>query len=937
MLSYRLVFRYLVIICVLAVNKPVYSFAIYNREPDSLYTNSFWELAPETIRKNVNKENVVIGEELNNAMPKNWAESLMGRVAGLKIVGTDMGALSRVNILLRAGQSLEGTEEALVVVDGIPVRENWMQGSYGNILSDISADDIDRIEILKGHAAIAVFGSEGKNGVILIYTKQADKMANKISLRFNSNSTMENVNHWIDRQYEYGQGVSGENYYSFADSEDGRSTSGTRQDWGAKFAGQNFYQYDPMTRGAGNTRTTWVPYKNNIKDFFDTGMTLTNNLSLETGGDIVRTRISYTNVNNKWIVPDDGYSKNNLGVSLNVNPIRRLTISSQVNYSLTKSDHLSTNNRTNNLMSNLHRLSSNMNLNWFKDYWERGKEGEQLFYPFSTSLVSPYFFNDENYTRLDRKRWRSDMRAQYNIIKGLSLMARVNVDDLESDEDAYSATAPMGGGIYRSESFFKLKNKQQGGDAYLVYQSSIGKVHYTGAFGANTSKHKYSTEKQTIQFGIPTSFYTSTVENKQHAYYIYGSVGYGSWGDLNISYRKDKYAYSLDPSYLSTFVVGGTLRFAELINLSQINQLNLKWGHSQYMVSKFLLNNELNKNRTSEIGLDIGLFKRLDFGFSAYFGKEKRTIHYVGFVPPNIPLSVEVGNSKNRGYEGYFNFKTLQSKNINVDIYGVFSYTSTRWHAANGQNVPTEILSYFFERGYGVISSRDGEQINQIYGNSFERSPTGEILHYDYSINSNVSGLPVVNNTNNKALGNSYAPYQAGLGAGLKIKNVNFNILFDGSWGGHAFSLTHAVLATEGKLSKTLKGREERVIGDGVVETGGTYKQNTTPVPAHLYYNTFYSMQNTEANVFSTDYIKLREVRLDYTFNKFRTGNSFVKNMRVGVYARNLFVLTDWPGYDPEVSTTIIDNSGNRKVVLGYESSQYPSTRTLGLNFSVGI
>lgn len=89
--------------------------------------------------------------------------------------------------------------------------------------------------------------------------------------------------------------------------------------------------------------------------------------------------------------------------------------------------------------------------------------------------------------------------------------------------------------------------------------------------------------------------------------------------------------------------------------------------------------------------------------------------------------------------------------------------------------------------------------------------------------------------------------------------------------------------------------------------------------------------------MFSTDYIKLREVRLDYTFSKFRSGNSFVKNIKVGGYARNLFVLTDWPGYDPEVTTTIMDNLGNRKVVLGYESSQYPSTRTFGLNLCVGI
>lgn len=933
---YKPVFSCLVTICVIIVNPSMALFAFSKTEKDSLEVSNFWKFAPENIRNNITLDNVVKGEELNNALSKNWSESLMGRVAGLKLVGTDMGALSKVSVLLRAGQSLTGIEEALIVVDGVPVRENWLQGTYGNILSDIAADDIDRIEILKDYAAVAVFGAEGRNGAVLIHTKRADKVTKKFSVRFNSNSTMENVNHWIDRQYEYGQGASGENYYSFTDSEDGRRTGGTRQDWGAKFAGQNFYQYDPVTRGRGSVRTPWVPYKDNIKDFFNTGMTFTNNVALEVAESIVKTRISYTNVNNKWIVPDDGYSKNNLGISLAVNPIKKLTISSQASYSLTKSDHLSVNNGTNSLMSNLHRLSSNMDLNWFKDYWERGKEGEQLFYPFSTSLISPYFFNDENYTGLDRKRWRGDIKAQYDIVKGLFLMVRANLDDLGSEEEASRVSAAIG--AYPSDFFLKLKNKQQGGDASLVYKSNIGKIHYTAAFGANTSKHRYSIEKQTIKFGVLSSFYASTAENKQHAYYTYGSVGYGSWGDVNISYRKDKYAYSLAPSFLSTLVVGGTLRFADLINLSQINQLNLRLNHAEYMNSEFFFATYMNKkSKTNEISLDIGLFKKLDLGFSFYSKKERQMTHYIGLFHPNTPLLIEFGNSKNRGYEGYFNFKPLQSKDVNLDLYGIFSYTSTRWYGASDQNRPTEFLSHLFERGYGGIYSRDGEHINQIYGHDFERGPAGEVLHYDYSTNSTVSGLPIVDDTNNKGLGNSYAPYQAGLGAGVKIKNVNFNILFDGSWGGHAFSLTHAVLATEGKLSKTLKGREEGVIGDGVVETGGGYKQNTTLVPAHFYYNSYYSMYNTVANVFSTDYIKLREARLDYTFNKFRTGNSFVKNIRVGVYARNLFVLTDWPGYDPEVSTTIMDNLGNRKVVLGYESNQYPSTRTFGLNFSIGI
>jgi hypothetical protein len=157
----------------------------------------------------------------------------------------------------------------------------------------------------------------------------------------------------------------------------------------------------------------------------------------------------------------------------------------------------------------------------------------------------------------------------------------------------------------------------------------------------------------------------------------------------------------------------------------------------------------------------------------------------------------------------------------------------------------------------------------------------------------------------------------------------------DGQFGGVAYSLTHAVLSEEGKLEKTVPGRYNGIIGDGVRWDAGTGKYVKNDIVAtniQAYYDAHFNRDNVEGNTFSTDFIKLREVRFDYTFAAKQIKRLGLQRATIGVYGRDLLVITNWPAFDPEFGT-INDGSINS----GFEIGQFPSTRSYGVALTIGF
>ncbi|RYG07037.1 MAG: SusC/RagA family TonB-linked outer membrane protein, partial [Chitinophagaceae bacterium] len=230
----------------------------------------------------------VDGEDISKTAPNNWVNALSGKVPGLNISKAGAGPGGTVRITLRGQNSLDLDKgEPLIVIDGVPVISGMVGNNglsygatgntetpvdYGNALSEINPEDIKDVTILRGPSAAALYGSRAGAGAILITTKSNVEKNEKLSVAFNSGVTFDEVLHYPDFQYEYGAGNAINTYFSYGASPDGPSTNSTRS-FGPAFAGQSYYQYDPVTKTTGTTRTPWVADKNYVSDAFVRGTT----------------------------------------------------------------------------------------------------------------------------------------------------------------------------------------------------------------------------------------------------------------------------------------------------------------------------------------------------------------------------------------------------------------------------------------------------------------------------------------------------------------------------------------------------------------------------------------------------------------------------------------------------------------------------------------
>jgi TonB-linked SusC/RagA family outer membrane protein len=938
---------------------------------------------------------VVKGEQLTEALSSNWTDALSGKVAGLNLVRSNSGPTGSNKIILRGENNLTGDNEALIVVDGVVINNGSgrrtgiagetvygtgsdnMPADYGSSINDINPEDIETVTVLKGPGAAALYGQRAANGAIIITTKSGNPKKKGVGVTYNSNASIEQVNRWPDFQYEYGQGTAGANYYSFGAGPDGPSTSATSSAYGPRFNGQMFYQFDPETQAQGKVRTPWVAYPDKIHEFFNTGNTLTNQVSLDGGTDKTTARFSAANVSNKWIIPNTGYGRNTVAMSVNSKISDKLTIISKVTYQNKFSDNLPGAGYGN--QSPMYWFifwQPNSDIDWLKNYWKIGSVGKVIEYPYSSFPENPYAISYEFINKMNRNAVTGNVQGTYNITKSLSLLLRTSLDmgnDHREQDRPYDAGTKYPKGSFRYQDIY---SQETSADFLLRYTKQIRDFNITATGGGSMLKNTYrENELRADSLLIPEIYTTAnslgvlvtlpTVQkyainsfyglfSASYKNYLYLDLtGRQDWNSvLATAQRTDKVGFFY-PSASASFVASDAFKLPEQISFAKLRFSASQVGsgstvpyrtvfsyqpagstYAGALINPTILpdvNLEPLMTTTYEAGADIRLFKnRLSFDVAVYSGNTKNQIlnRIVDASSGSTRAVTNIGKVSNRGIELTVGGTPVQVKNFKWSVNYTFSANRNKILELSDSTVVLQLGPV----AQGQIVAKVGGSMGDLYGTGYQRSPDGQVV---YNANPAIQavGSPLIT-ANPIYLGNIQPKWKMGLSQDFTYKQFHASVLFDAQYGAVAYSLTAYKLAEQGKTTNTLPGRYNGIIGNGVVQnTDGSYRPNNIiATDIDQYYQHAYGSYNAEGTTYSTNFIKLREASLDYTVPAKYASKIGVQRATIGVYGRDLFIWTKWPGFDPEFGSL-----NGSDISQGFEQGQFPSTRTLGIKLLITL
>lgn len=962
-----------------------------------------------------------VGEEAfaNSAASTNWLSGLSGQVAGLNIATSNSGPGGSTRVTLRGESTADlSNNTALFVIDGVPMfnssttSDSGGDGSamaidYGDGTADVNPEDIESVTVLKGPAATALYGSSAANGAIIITTKSAAKQQSRVSVTFSSALTFETVNTSPDLQYEYGQGTSSADYYYYYNSKDTAkpgyhplkdnvSTSGMSS-WGPKMDGTLYYQYYDDARNiggyrdeAGNfirTMTPFVSHGDWFKDFFETGTNWVNTLTVS--GMINRknaVRISITDIRKSNIIPNSTSNAQRIALKTNNELTKWFRSEISLNYQRNFHDNLPQGSGygSTSVMYSLWNYAPNIDMDWVKhDYWLKGYEGTNQNMTLSGGKNNAYFVANESVNTQNRYRLYGNVKLDFDLYKGLTLMVRGGIDvtdDFRTQRQA-SGTQTRPDGWYREQD---ISAAQYSGDFLLRYDRRFKHdLRLTANFGGNILYRSYDAHSQTADYLVIPGIYSlsnsaSVVKSGNSAWERQTNSLYGllqmSWRNslfLDVTGRNDwsstlpahnrSYFY---PSVTTSAVLNELLNFGYaggLINMLKVRGSWAQVGHdtSPHKTEDYLVNNGIpgtysnpsgktNPNlrpemvSSWEVGLDLKMFRNrfnMDVTYYNSISSDILSMMPVTASTGMTSVAINAGKVKNHGVEISLNGTLIKTASINWRVYANWSLNRNEVLEL-GEGIDNWNIGGY--SSYAYMYASVGNPMTCIYGRKYKRAPQGSYAVDAAGKLTDVSGQLVLDSfgypqidTDIEFIGDTMPDWRGGFGTTFSWKDLKFTIGFVGQKGGHVWSLTNWVLNQRGKGVATLPGREGGLVPQGVVEVGdGNYRVFTEAIPKEgisSYYGTLYDRQCAEANFVSTEYLRLKEVRLEYSLPKRLLSKTKVINgVSFAVFGNNLFTWTKFPGFDP-TATSIRGHA----LSPGFDLLQMPGTAQYGASIKL--
>ncbi|OIV40070.1 SusC/RagA family TonB-linked outer membrane protein [Flavobacterium johnsoniae] len=922
------------------------------------------------------------GRELSDTKETNFLNSLSGKLAGVRITNSQ-GDMGSSRIIIRGETSIAGNNQPLFVVDGVPV-DNSQLGSVGgatrdfkNAIADLNPQDIETLTVLKGPNAAALYGSRAAHGVVLITTKSG-KNQKGLGITFNTGITISQVATLPSFQNSYGQGSNGK--FSFVDGKGGGVNDGVDESWGPRLDGRLIPQFY-----SNGQAVPFVAHPNNVKDFFNTGLTYDNSISVAKSDEKSDFRIGVNNQKQTGTVPNSEVNKTNFTVNTNYQISKGIKVGVNANYIVTDAPALPggpSGNRAAGVMLqflwfgrqvDINELRNNRNVNWNNSYYS-----------------NPYWNAYYNTTSQQRNRLIGDIHLDAKLAEGLNFKFRTGVD-YYNDRRKYEIKYGTNGTPFGSYAEDAYTVNEQNTEGIFTYTKKLNDDFSVDALaGFNIRNHSDANNYQKAPRLAVPDLYTltnsrdpltsSNILSRLRVYSAYASAqfGYKNYAYLNLTARND-WSSTLPSNNRSYFYpsINGSLILSEAFNLKSntLDFLKIRGGWSEvgndadpYQLSTVYnfqtafdgnpiqtsSQKKLNENlkpettRSTEVGLEASFWKnRLHFD-AAYYNTnsfdqilEIKTTASSGY---NSQL-INAGKINNRGIEIQLDGTPIQTKDFRWNVGANYSKNISEVKILDYDK---QIQNYTIGSSGGVdVLASVGQAYGALYGTAYQRDASGNIVV-------GANGLPKAD-PQKKVLGHYTPDYLAGVTNTLTYKNIELSFLVDASVGGEIFSGTNRTGNYTGVLAQTLPGRGAENGGlsyylDGTTKTlvtGGTapggaviyddgmiFKgvyadgtPNNTVLSAQEYYKASYNI--SEAYIYSSTFVKMREIKLAYNFNKSFAKRLGLEGASITAVGRNLFfIYKDAPNIDPETAF----NTGNAQ---GLESLALPTTRNFSLNLNI--
>lgn len=581
----------------------------------------------------------VASEEITQVVTNNWLSGMSGKVAGLTFNSASSGPISSMRVTLRGDASLSyGANEALFVVDGVPIRSGTTATSssssytnsgsdfpvdFGNGASDLNPEDIESVSVLKGPAATALYGSRAANGAIVITTKSGRKTKG-IGVTLNSSVVVERPGYWPDFQTHFGSGSDmGLNEYNFwtldpslVGTTDYPPRNLSRYAWGEEFSEDKLrYQYAGKNWETGEIVKTPFVYQDDwFTGIFQDGITYNNSVDISgSNGEGQNIRFSMTDTRNKWILPNTGFQKQSYALSFESPVNKWIDFKTKVNYYRTDSDNMpmAGYHQTTVMYDLMWGYNSNSMADWRNEYFKGrfnainraatiSEGGNSLVFA-GTGSYNPYRVLYEELNTTDKDRVFGNLGLTIKIARGLTLDLRTGMDFSNEFRTQRKPKMTFGweNGFYREQGYMTFEANS---DFLLKYERSFldSRLTTTTAFGGNNmSSHYRSNTVQldeldiegvyhidNVPFGIyqrPSSFRNYKMINS-----LYGFMTLG-WDDtyyLDITGRNDwtstlapknwSYFY---PSVALSVLVDQMFDFRTTLPAVSMAKLRLSWAN----------------------------------------------------------------------------------------------------------------------------------------------------------------------------------------------------------------------------------------------------------------------------------------------------------------------------------------------------------------------